>query len=174
MIYSSYQILQVLLGKSESNFIRIISLFFFYTSYQLVANPWVLSTQILSISFDLFIIALTSFSYLSFNRISIVLLNWLIKLIYFFTRINLLNLVIDIVIQLLYVSSYFQYTYILQLISKLRESIDQCLVENINRYFRGRKIDLLILSGVINRRPKRYDALELYRKSTTLDRSSMR
>lgn len=81
---------------------------------------------------------------------------------------------IDIVIQLLYVSSYFQYTYILQLISKLRESIDQCLVENINRYFRGRKIDLLILSGVINCRPKRYDALELYRKSTMLDRSSMR
>lgn len=89
-------------------------------------------------------LSLTSFSYLSFNRISIVLLNWLIKLIYFFTRINLLNLLIDIVIQLLYVSSYFQYTYILQLISKLRESIDQCLVENINRYFRGRKIDLSI------------------------------
>lgn len=38
MIYSSYQILQVLLGKSESNFIRIISLFFFYTSYQLVSQ----------------------------------------------------------------------------------------------------------------------------------------
>lgn len=126
-------------------FKNYLSLFFFlYFLSTCVSNPWVLSTQILSISFDLFIIALTSFSYLSFNRISIVLLNWLIKLIYFFTRINLLNLLIDIVIQLLYVSSYFQYTYILQLISKLRESIDQCLVENINRYFRGRKIDLSI------------------------------
>lgn len=146
MIYNSYQILQVLLGKSESNFIRIISLFFFYTSYQLVSQI-LESCQLKyypSRLIYLYIIALTSFSYLSFNRISIVLLNWLIKLIYFFTRINLLNLVIDIVIQLLYVSSYFQYTYILHLISKLRESIDQCLVENINRYFRGRKIDLSI------------------------------
>lgn len=126
---SSYQILQVLLGKSESNFcpLRIIFFFFFFyrASYQILLELCQLKYYPSPVWF-IYYQPLFLFTLIDRSIINTGLLKWFIS----FARINL-DLLRDLVIQLLFVSFHFQYTYILRLISKLiRESIDRSKIWN--------------------------------------------
>lgn len=85
------------------------------------------NSNTIHLQFDLFIINLFFlFTLIDRSIINTGLLKWFIS----FARINL-DLLRDLVIQLLFVSFHFQYTYILRLISKLiRESIDRLKIWN--------------------------------------------
>lgn len=154
---SSYQILQVLLGKSESNFcpLRIIFFFFFFFIVLLIKSYLSsVNSNTIHLQFDLFIINLFFlFTLIDRSIINTGLLKWFIS----FARINL-DLLRDLVIQLLFVSFHFQYIYF-SINFKINSRIDRS-IENMKRYiFESQYIDRW--SWIVQSDAK----IELYRKS---------